>query len=88
VLDSTRPTITGIAKVGRVLTAHAGSWSVRPATYAYQWYRNGSKITGAAKATYKLTKYDRGRRLSVRITATRTGFATGTAISAATSKIS
>jgi alpha-tubulin suppressor-like RCC1 family protein len=87
VLDSVRPAITGKAKVGRTLTAHAGSWSVRPAKYAYQWYRHGTKVSGATKSTYKLTKHDRGWRLSVRITATRPGFATGAATSATTSKI-
>jgi hypothetical protein len=87
VLAYARPTITGTRKVGRVLTAHAGSWSVRPSKYGYQWYRNATKITGATRTTYKLTKYDRGHRLHVVVTASRSGFGGSSATSAQTGKI-
>ncbi|MBJ7472185.1 MAG: hypothetical protein JHD16_12840 [Solirubrobacteraceae bacterium] len=36
----------------------------------YQWLRNGKKIKKATKRTYKLTKSDRGKRISCRLTLT------------------
>ncbi len=36
----------------------------------YQWYRNSKKIRKATKRTYKITKKDRGKKISCRITLT------------------
>ena len=45
--NTTRPTITGIAVVGKVLTAHPGSWSGgQPITFKYQWTRCSATGTG------------------------------------------
>src|SRR5207253_1141920 len=33
------PTITGTAQQGQVLTAHNGSWSNEPTSFAYEWLR-------------------------------------------------
>ena len=45
--------------------------------------RDGKKIKGATLAKYRLTTKDVGKRVSVRVSAQRTGFATGTATSSA-----
>ncbi|WP_300680524.1 hypothetical protein [Nocardioides sp.] len=64
----------GKTKVGTKLTvtkpkAPAG------ATTSYQWLRNGTAIKGATKATYKPTKKDKKKVLSVRVTVTQAGHA-------------
>jgi hypothetical protein len=53
----------------------------------YQWYRNGIKIKKATKSTYKLTKADRGKRITVKVTGKKRGYHTHTRTSAKTAKI-
>ncbi|GAA3686428.1 hypothetical protein GCM10022237_51040 [Nocardioides ginsengisoli] len=80
------PKIAGTAKVGRKLTARAGTWAPTP-TLRYQWLRNGKAIKGATGATYRLVKADRGKRITVRVTASRPGCLTVVKVSAATRKV-
>ncbi|MBN9613649.1 MAG: carboxypeptidase regulatory-like domain-containing protein, partial [Actinobacteria bacterium] len=70
------PKIGGVAKKGKTLTARVGSWKPGPVTLKYRWLRNGKAIAGATKAKYKLTAKDRGKRISVRVTASKAGYAT------------
>ncbi|MFE7845406.1 S8 family serine peptidase [Microbacterium sp. NPDC057407] len=80
---TTAPKITGTAKVGNTLTASPGTWKPSKVTFAYQWLRDGSPISGATKSTYKVAKADLGTKLTVRVTATQAGNVnTGTATSA------
>ncbi|WP_345751986.1 endo-1,4-beta-xylanase [Microbacterium rhizophilus] len=76
------PTISGTAAVGRTLTAKVSAWSPT-ATFAYQWLRDGKAIGGATKSTYVVTSSDNGRPLSVKVTGTRTHYATASATSTA-----
>jgi hypothetical protein len=68
------PAITGVAKVGKKLTASHGTWSNLP-KFAYRWLRcsaAGTSCTGIAKATgssYTLVKADAHHTLEVRVTA-------------------
>jgi alpha-tubulin suppressor-like RCC1 family protein len=87
VLPYAKPSITGTQAVGHTLTAHVGSFSVKPTHYAYQWRRNGASISHATKSTYKLTSSDHTKKISVKITGSRSGFATGSATSASTGAI-
>jgi hypothetical protein len=66
------PAITGTTEVGDVLTVSDGTWSNSPDSYAYAWYRNGSKISGAATDTYTLQAGDEGATIRARVTATNT----------------
>ncbi len=77
------PSITGTAKVGSVLTANRGTWTPTPTSYAYKWYADGKLITGATRSTFTLTAAQRGTRITVMVTAYRTGHLTGTATSGA-----
>lgn len=87
ILNTKRPTISGTTKVGKRLKIKSkGSW-YGAASYSYQWYRGSSRISGATKSTYKLTKKDRKKRLSVRVSAKRPGFSTLTLASKATKKV-
>ncbi|WP_310889951.1 hypothetical protein [Clavibacter capsici] len=75
------PTIAGSAQVGFTLSARAGTWTPWP-TFSYAWTRDGVLIAGQTGATYRVTEADRGAAIAVRITGTRTGYATTTVTSA------
>lgn len=89
-IDAARVPTTFLAKpkiknvrVGR--KAKVNVKAAAPSTnFHYQWLRNGKKIKGATKKTYKVKKKDRGKRLSVRVTARHS--ASGIPNSKATSK--
>ena len=68
------PTISGTAKAGSTLSARPGTWSPTPTSFAYQWYRNGAKISGATAATYKLTASDKGKKITVTVKAKKSGY--------------
>lgn len=77
--------ISGTAQVGKKLTAKA---SFTPGgSYTYQWYRDGRSISQATKSTYTLVGKDRGAVISVKATASKTGYATTTVASTATATI-
>ncbi|MFE7599971.1 hypothetical protein [Streptomyces sp. NPDC057494] len=73
------PSLTGTVRVGRVLTLNRGTWTPAPTSYAYQWYANGRAISGATRATFTLTKTQRGTKITVRVTALQTGHLNGVA---------
>lgn len=75
------PTVSGTATVGKTLTAVRGTWAPTPSAFAYQWLRAGSPIAGATDATYVATAADVDRSVSVRVTASRTGYVTTSATS-------
>ena len=82
------PRIKGTAKVGKKLKIGSkGSWAPAPASYSYQWLRNGKVIKKATKTSYKLTKKDKGKRISVRVTANKPGVPSASAISKRTGKV-
>ncbi|WP_309068756.1 endo-1,4-beta-xylanase, partial [Microbacterium sp.] len=66
------PTISGTVKVGGKLTAHAGTWAPAPVTVTYQWLSDGKRIPGATRSTYVVRGADKGRRISVTVTGSRT----------------
>jgi surface antigen len=86
--NTVRPTLTGTAKVGKVLTARPGRWSVAGARYRYQWLAGGRVVAGATRPTLTLTRAQVALRLSVRVTASRVGYPTTTASSARTATVS
>lgn len=75
------PTVSGTATVGRTLTAVRGTWSPTPSTFRYQWLRDGTAIAGATASTYVATVADVDKAVSVRVTASRTGYVTTSATS-------
>ncbi|MFK4224744.1 hypothetical protein [Streptomyces sp. NPDC019890] len=81
------PTISGTAKAGYTLKAAPGSWTPTPSSYAYQWYADGKAIKGATGSSLKLASAQRGRNITVKVTARRTGHSDGTATSKPTAKV-
>mgnify|MGYP002073549473 FL=1 len=81
------PKISGTAKVGKKLTAVAGKWKPATVTLGYQWYRNGAKIKKATKSTYKVAAADKGKRLTVKVTGKKAGYASVTKTSKKTAKV-
>jgi hypothetical protein len=84
---SAPPTVGGVLRVGRTLTAARGTWTATPtATYTYQWYRctatgaasatvpdTCTVIAGATRSTYKLLAADKtAGYIRVKVTATST----------------
>jgi hypothetical protein len=83
------PTITGTKTYGSTLTAVTGTWDPGlGVTLTYVWKRastsTGTKttITGATKRSYKLVTADKGKYLTVTVTAKKTGYATTSKTSA------
>ncbi len=84
--EATAPTISGIAQVGKPLTATAGEWAA-DATVAYAWERSGSTSTISTANVYTAVAADIGTTLTVTVTATREGFSPLSTTSAATPAI-
>jgi Bacterial Ig-like domain (group 3) len=84
-LSYLKPTISGVAKAGKKLTAAAGKWYPVYAKAAFVWLRDGKVITGATKATYVVKATDKKHHLAVRVTVTRTGWGSSKATSTAVS---
>jgi len=80
------PTISGTAKVGVKLTAKPGTWTAGTA-FTYQWFANGKAVKGATKSTFVPAAAQKGATLKVRVTGTRTGYASTATTSKATKKV-
>jgi phosphotransferase system HPr-like phosphotransfer protein len=80
------PKIKGTAKVGKKLTVKVGTWSPK-AKYTYKWYANGKVIKGATKASLTLKKAQKGKKITVKVTAKKTGYITTVKTSKKTAKV-
>ncbi len=67
------PVVRGTTRKGAVLRTTSGRYNYKPTTLRYQWLRNGHAIRNAKASTYHLKKADVRKRISVRVTATRSG---------------
>ncbi|MFD7972796.1 hypothetical protein [Streptomyces clavifer] len=75
------PAISGTAKVGKVLKVSKGTWTPAPTSCTYQWYAGGKRISGATKTSLTLRTARKGKKITVRMTAKRTGHGNGSAVS-------
>jgi len=85
-LTAPKPKVVGKAKVGKTLVAKAGSWT-SGTKLTYHWSANGKRIKGADNARLKLAKALKGKRISVEVTGTKSGYATVTKESKQTGKV-
>jgi len=80
------PLITGTPQVGSQLIASTGTWT--PAgSYSYQWFANGSAISGANASTYTPVATDLNKQLTVQVTAVKTGYTSANATSASSAAV-
>lgn len=63
-----------VPAVGKTLTATAGTWrsAAQSLTYAYTWFRNGEAVSTGQD--YTLTEADMNASITVKVTASATGF--------------
>jgi len=81
------PQVTGAPSVGSRLSSTTGAWNTQGLTFTRQWLRDGTVITGATDPSYLVRGADLGHRLSLRVTASKPGKASGTATSTETAKV-
>ena len=86
-LKASTPAISGKAKAGVKLVAKAGSWT-SGTKLRYQWYVDGSAVSGATSSAYVPTKSDAGKTVKVKVTGRKTGFLPTAKVSKSTPKIS
>jgi hypothetical protein len=85
-LATTRPTISGKAKVGMKLKAVTGSWT-GGTSFTYRWLLNGKVVRGVSGRKWKLPASAKGKKVSVKVTGSKPGYATVTLTSAKTGKV-
>ena len=81
------PVVSGIAKVGSVLTSTSGTWKPADVDVAYQWYADGTPIKGATAVTLKLTRAQLDHQVTVTTTGSMLGYPTRSASSAPTEAV-
>lgn len=86
-LKTSSVTVKGRAVIGATLRASTKKWSPSPVKLTYRWYRDGKRITGAVKSSYKVTGSDRGAKLSVTVTGKKGGYSTASRSSKRTATV-
>jgi hypothetical protein len=77
--NTSPPVISGSSGIGDTLTCSTGAWLKSPTSYAYQWKRDGTNISGATANTYVVVTGDGSHTLTCTVTATNaTGSASAT----------
>jgi hypothetical protein len=82
-VNTVAPVISGTQVVGSSLSCTTGTWTGTPTiTYAYQWYRGATLISGATSSSYTLVQADAGNtsNITCQVTATN-GIGNATATS-------
>ncbi|RFA14626.1 hypothetical protein B7R21_06195 [Subtercola boreus] len=86
-LSTAPPALSGAAQVGQVMKVTTGTWNTTGLTFAYAWYRDGVVISGATGSTHSVVAADRGHRITAQVTASRLGYNTATAKTAASATV-
>jgi hypothetical protein len=70
-VNTVAPAISGTATIGSTLTTSDGTWTGTPTpTFAYQWQRVTTNISGATSSTYVVQLADAGNTIRCVVTAT------------------
>ena len=86
-LTGATPKINGTAEVGVKLSVAVGAWGPAPVTIKFQWKANGAAIIGATKSTYTVAAPVKGKKITVTVTGTKTGYASLARTSASTATV-
>ena len=81
------PSVSGTPAVGRTLTADPGDWSPSEVTFAYEWLADGEPVRGAVYRTFTPGVEQLGKRMRVRVTASKSGSSSVTATSERTTRV-
>lgn len=70
------PKVAGTAKVGKTVSATNPAVSVEKPSFAYRWYVGSTAVSGSAgaKKSFKLASAHAGKKVSVKVTASKTGY--------------
>jgi hypothetical protein len=74
VFAGVKVTLNGKAKVGKTLKAKVSGLTVSSPKIKYQWYAGSKAIKGATKATLKLKKAQKGKKIKVKVTLTKVNY--------------
>ncbi|PWN01452.1 hypothetical protein DJ010_18040 [Nocardioides silvaticus] len=73
------PAITGTPQVGVELTATRGSWADgSKLTISWQWLADGAPVAGATEKRFTPTAAEKGKQITVEVTAKRDGYTSST----------
>jgi surface antigen len=78
------PSVTGTPQVDQLLVAKPGKWNRTGTKYAYQWLAAGKAILGATTARYTPGPDEVGDTFSVKVTASKPGYKTGSSVTPVT----
>ncbi|MCP2285340.1 hypothetical protein APR04_004272 [Promicromonospora umidemergens] len=82
-----RPTITGTTRVGSTLTVGRGTWSPTPSSVTYLWRADGVLLDLRTSNRFVIPSQARGKRLTVTVVGSRTGYTTKSVASYRTAAI-
>lgn len=85
--STSKPQVSGTARVHSTLKATVKSWQPSGVKYSYRWYANGKQISGAHYSRLKISYKYHGKRITVKVTGKKTGYAATTKVSASTAKV-
>ncbi|KRB37775.1 cell wall-binding repeat-containing protein [Microbacterium sp. Root180] len=80
------PSISGNPRVTSTLTANEGNWT-NGTSFAYRWYANGTAISGASGKYLAVSAGMAGKKISVKVTGSKTGWLTAAKTSSATAAV-
>lgn len=81
------PTAAGTPAVGQTLTAIPGAWGPAGVRLSYQWYRSEKKISKATQTAYTLVAADLGKKITIKVTGTLSGYSKAVKASVPTVKV-
>jgi hypothetical protein len=85
-LQTSAPVVEGEPRVGATLTARPGSWTSGTA-FAYQWLADGTPLAGETAQTFTPSAAQVGRRVTVQVTGSRSGYRSATRTSDASGAV-
>ncbi len=94
IVSSQKPVVQGSVRVGATVVAEVGNFRQGPGgslivpTLSYQWLRDGKTIKHATGATYTLVAADKGKKISVKVSAKLGALVALTETSVKTAKVS
>ena len=71
-----KPKLTGEARVGKRLKVKLPTFAQSGVDLTFHWFANGKRIKKQTKPSLKLKKAHEGKRITVKVIATKAGYAT------------